>query len=296
MHAQVLHELHEMRDPEMRDHEMREAPDPADPSSSPARAPSFLEEDEESEAVTLCIDVMRQRIKLKAQSFWDLEDLRSEILRQHKALGFRDRDLAQFCLKGNVIPESLTIKELLRQSDHRPLLDPAVDVLHANECGSPKTPLAPQQDASTLETGARVRVHSLQSAKGLQYNGQEGVLGARCEKLRRLEEQRRWTVQLFSGVSISCNPDNLVRIAAQDDKDGHYIINLGESLLPRYKILKVIGEGTFGKMTLCWDRTEKKYVAIKITKSILKYREAAKVEIEILKDIERRDKMRARCL
>jgi len=279
-----------MRDPD--------APDPADSSVSPARAPSLCKEDEEGEAVTLCIDVMRQRIKLKAQSFWDLEDLRTEILRQHKALGFRDRDLEQFCLKGNVIPESLTIKDLLRQSgpDHRPLLDPAVDILHAVECGSPKTPLAPQQDASTLETGARVRVHSLQSAKGLQYNGQEGVLGARCEKLRRLEEQRRWTVQLFSGVSISCNPDNLVRIAAQDDKDGHYIINLGESLLPRYKILKVIGEGTFGKMTLCWDRTEKKYVAIKITKSILKYREAAKVEIEILKDIERRDKMRARCL
>lgn len=78
-----------------------------------------------------------------------------------------------------------------------------------------------------------------------------------------------------------------------DDKDGHYIINLGDSLLPRYKILKVIGEGTFGKVTQCWDRTEKKYVAIKIIKSIPKYREAAKVEIEILKDIERRDKQRA---
>ena len=56
-----------------------------------------------------------------------------------------------------------------------------------------------------------------------------------------------------------------------DDKDGHYIIKLGESLLPRYKILKVIGEGTFGKVTQCWDRTEKKYVAIKIIKSIPKY-------------------------
>ena len=39
-------------------------------------------------------------------------------------------------------------------------------------------------------------------------------------------------------------------------------------MLPRYKILKVIGEGTFGKVTQCWDRTEKKYVAIKIIKSI----------------------------
>eukprot|EP00960_Hanusia_phi_P056591 763318-Hanusia_phi.AAC.12 len=75
-----------------------------------------------------------------------------------------------------------------------------------------------------------------------------------------------------------------------DDKDGHYIITLGESLLPRYKILKVIGEGTFGKVTQCWDRSEKKYVAIKIIKSIQKYRDAAKVEISILRDIEKKDK------
>ena len=80
-----------------------------------------------------------------------------------------------------------------------------------------------------------------------------------------------------------------------DDPDGHYKIVLGESLQPRYKILKIIGEGTFGKVTQCWDRTDKKHVAIKIIKSIPKYREAAKVEIEILKDIERRDPERIRC-
>eukprot|EP00961_Rhodomonas_salina_P248104 3352869-Rhodomonas_salina.2 len=74
-----------------------------------------------------------------------------------------------------------------------------------------------------------------------------------------------------------------------DDKDGHYIITLGESLTSRFKILKIIGEGTFGKVTQCWDRNEKKYVAIKIIKSIQKYRDAAKVEIAILKDIARRD-------
>ena len=72
-------------------------------------------------------------------------------------------------------------------------------------------------------------------------------------------------------------------------QDGHYIIRLGESLIPRYKILKIIGEGTFGKVTQCWDREKKKYVAVKIIKSIQKYRDAATVEIEILKDIHRRD-------
>jgi len=74
-----------------------------------------------------------------------------------------------------------------------------------------------------------------------------------------------------------------------DDADGHYIIHAGESLLPQYKIMKIIGEGTFGKVTQCWDRKEKKYVAIKIIKSIQKYRDAARVEIEILRDIQHRD-------
>ena len=74
-----------------------------------------------------------------------------------------------------------------------------------------------------------------------------------------------------------------------DDADGHYIIQVGESLLPQYKIMKIIGEGTFGKVTQCWDRKEKKYVAIKIIKSIQKYRDAARVEIEILRDIQHRD-------
>jgi dual-specificity kinase len=71
---------------------------------------------------------------------------------------------------------------------------------------------------------------------------------------------------------------------------------LGESLIPRYKILKIIGEGTFGKVTQCWDREKKKYVAVKIIKSIQKYRDAATVEIEILKDIHRRDVNKTRCL
>ena len=197
--------------------------------------------------MTLTINVARQRIKLKAQSVWDLEehkfekvlsveplhgnstrtltfenvcqDIRSEILQQHKAKGFRARDIDQFYLKGKYIPESLTIQELMSK-DHQPSLDPAVDILHAVERGSVMSepqnppPVVPQRHASAsqLETGARVRVHSLQSAKSQKYNGQEGVLGDRHE------DQRRWYVQLSNGISISCKPDNLELIRAAEKK------------------------------------------------------------------------------
>jgi hypothetical protein len=73
-------------------------------------------EDGEGEEVTLTINVARQRIKLKARSTWDLENIREEILRQHKAKGFRTRDIDQFYLKGKYISESLTVQELITRT------------------------------------------------------------------------------------------------------------------------------------------------------------------------------------
>jgi len=74
-----------------------------------------------------------------------------------------------------------------------------------------------------------------------------------------------------------------------DDKERHYKVQLRESLTPRYKVLSIVGEGTFGKVVECWDREEKKYVAVKIVRAINKYRDAAMIEIDILKDIAKYD-------
>uniref|UniRef100_M1AUI4 PK12 protein kinase n=1 Tax=Solanum tuberosum TaxID=4113 RepID=M1AUI4_SOLTU len=76
----------------------------------------------------------------------------------------------------------------------------------------------------------------------------------------------------------------------EDDKDGHYMFELGENLTTRYKILKKIGEGTFGQVLECWDREQKEFVAIKIIRSIKKYREAAMVEIDVLQLLGRYDR------
>lgn len=78
-------------------------------------------------------------------------------------------------------------------------------------------------------------------------------------------------------------------LPCEDDPDGHLIYKLGEGLHPnteyphgRYKILSDLGEGTFGKVVECWDRREERRVAIKIVRSISKYQEAARLEIEVL--------------
>jgi len=79
------------------------------------------------------------------------------------------------------------------------------------------------------------------------------------------------------------------KIAEYDDDERHYKIILGESITPRYKILRVMGEGTFGKVVECWDRELKQYLAIKIIRAIEKYRDAAMIEIEVLETIQRHD-------
>ncbi|XAR64475.1 Dual-specificity kinase [Bertholletia excelsa] len=81
-----------------------------------------------------------------------------------------------------------------------------------------------------------------------------------------------------------------------DDKDGHYMFELGENLTQRYKILRKIGEGTFGQVLECWDREAKEMVAIKVVRSIKKYREAAMLEIEVLQLLGRYDRSGGRCV
>jgi S-ribosylhomocysteine lyase LuxS involved in autoinducer biosynthesis len=45
------------------------------------------------------------------------------------------------------------------------------------------------------------------------------------------------------------------------------------------KILSLMGEGTFGRVLECWDRKRKETVAIKVIRSVPKYREAAMIEV-----------------
>ena len=53
----------------------------------------------------------------------------------------------------------------------------------------------------------------------------------------------------------------------------------------RYEILSTLGEGTFGKVVKVKDHEKEDYVAMKIIKNIHKYREAAKLEINVLQKL-----------
>lgn len=53
-------------------------------------------------------------------------------------------------------------------------------------------------------------------------------------------------------------------------------------------LLKIIS-GTFGQVLECLDNEKKEIVAIKVVRSIQKYREAAMIEIDVLQKLSRHD-------
>lgn len=49
--------------------------------------------------------------------------------------------------------------------------------------------------------------------------------------------------------------------------------------------------GTFGRVLECWDRENQEYVAIKVIRNVQKYRDAAMIEIDVLRTLAKNDKM-----
>eukprot|EP00088_Acartia_fossae_P004137 TRINITY_DN11760_c1_g1_i1.p1 TRINITY_DN11760_c1_g1~~TRINITY_DN11760_c1_g1_i1.p1 ORF type:complete len:420 (+),score=34.47 TRINITY_DN11760_c1_g1_i1:25-1260(+) len=75
----------------------------------------------------------------------------------------------------------------------------------------------------------------------------------------------------------------------QDDENDHLVFQYGDVLQNRFKMTEVLGEGTFGKVVKCYDMFRKKLVALKIIKNVHKYKDAAKLEINVLNKIKKYD-------
>ena len=75
------------------------------------------------------------------------------------------------------------------------------------------------------------------------------------------------------------------RSVINDDREGHLVYTVGEVIQGRYKIQGCLGEGTFGKVLKVLDLPSNQHIALKIIKNVKKYREAAKLEINVLKKL-----------
>lgn len=71
-------------------------------------------------------------------------------------------------------------------------------------------------------------------------------------------------------------------LATCDDADGHYIVEPNAPFTDRYEIRELLGQGTFGKVVSAYDRQTRRHCAIKIIRSVQKYREASQIELRVL--------------
>lgn len=79
----------------------------------------------------------------------------------------------------------------------------------------------------------------------------------------------------------------------QNLEEGHFYVVLGEDVdvsTQRFKILSLLGEGTFGKVVESWDRKRKEYCAVKIVRNIPRYIRDAKLEIRFMETVGKEDK------
>ncbi|KAF9887388.1 dual specificity protein kinase kns1 [Aspergillus nanangensis] len=87
------------------------------------------------------------------------------------------------------------------------------------------------------------------------------------------------------------------RTEKYDDDDGHYVVTPNTPLTERYSIIKLLGQGTFGKVVEAFDKQRKTRVAVKIIRSIQKYRDASRIELRVLSTLASNDKSnRNKCI
>ncbi|KAF2726078.1 serine/threonine protein kinase [Polychaeton citri CBS 116435] len=82
-----------------------------------------------------------------------------------------------------------------------------------------------------------------------------------------------------------------------DDDDGHYIVHENSRLGDRYSLMKLLGQGTFGKVVQALDIKTRKEVAVKIIRAVPKYRDASRIELRVLHTLRTADEQnRNRCI
>ncbi|XP_064653146.1 dual specificity protein kinase CLK2-like isoform X2 [Lineus longissimus] len=119
-----------------------------------------------------------------------------------------------------------------------------------------------------------------------QRNSHHSHHSSRHEKRRRHDRRRR-----SNSSQISRSRDNSERAPSiEDDEEGHLIYRQGDLLQARYEVIRTLGEGTFGKVVEVKDNQRNgQQLALKIIKNVEKYREAAKLEINVLEKLMERD-------
>jgi dual-specificity kinase len=87
------------------------------------------------------------------------------------------------------------------------------------------------------------------------------------------------------GGSSSCDKAT----EEEERAERHYMVRIGDKFDDgRYTVRAELGKGTFGRVVEMWDEKMRITVAVKVVRSISKYRDEAKIEAEILREVQDR--------
>ncbi|KAG6898216.1 hypothetical protein C0992_003328 [Termitomyces sp. T32_za158] len=181
------------------------------------------------------------------------------------------------------------------------------------------TPPPPTLSPATTHTGAfsasyqppiysaPIRTRARAAAEAALSSGSSSAIVAPAPKKRKREHpeevrapatkkfaasghQAQQVVQTKSWDSKgTATNDDAAKSSVCDDKEGHYIIVPDDLLYRRYRTVRLLGQGTFGKVVEAIDTHTHIRVAIKIIRAIPKYRDASKIEVRVLQKLKERD-------
>ncbi|KAK4169500.1 dual specificity protein kinase lkh1 [Cladorrhinum sp. PSN259] len=180
--------------------------------------------------------------------------------------------------------------------------------------GSPsKSTASSDRTNSAAHTSAATSLGSLTSNGHYDNEAQAGQKRKRTTRQQTANEARRREAMTDAFLSYQ-PPAHPIRKSAEvrvqvindpphsrnvrvDDDEGHYIVVPDNDLTERYQMIKLLGQGTFGKVVQAKDKRRNKLVAIKIIRSVQKYREASKIELRVLETLKMNDATnRNRCI
>ncbi|ORY70020.1 kinase-like domain-containing protein [Pseudomassariella vexata] len=168
---------------------------------------------------------------------------------------------------------------------------------------------------SAHNTTAPTSLASLSSNSQYDYEVQQTGQKRKRTRQQLAQEAKRREVEVLGDAYISYRPPQkpvkksgevTVRVVNDvsesqspllDDDDGHYIVVPDADLTPQYQMIKMLGQGTFGKVVQARDKKRNKLVAIKIIRSVQKYRDASRIELRVLQTLKANDEEnRNRCI
>ncbi|KNC82427.1 CMGC/CLK protein kinase [Sphaeroforma arctica JP610] len=145
--------------------------------------------------------------------------------------------------------------------------------------GRDRTSKCRRDGSREVNSRKRRRDYDTTSKRGREHDGAQGYTGHSERDSHSGTDTRRSSKRKSRKRRQSC-----------DDAEGRLIVIPGDYLHgQRYKIIKELGEGTFGKVIACHDTKLNREVAVKVIKNVPKYRDAAKIEISILEALQKHD-------